>query len=438
MPMSTLFSGEKAFKHIEKLAVEIGPRQGGYKEDWLAAEYIESEFKELGLKTWRQEFEIKTGHTTAQKLEILEPYTETVECEGMSMLGVSGPEGIDGELIRIETTDEEYLTPEIEGKIVITDAVKRKNLELIAKRKPLGFIFIERHPRMLIKHFWGNFPQGKDYGNFPSVRVSFESGLRLLKKDAKRARIVVEAERDTKKTQNIIAELPGSTRPDEVIVVGGHYDSVPGVRGASDNAGGTAMTLELARVFKEKGSKRTLRFVAWGSEEIGMDGSNLYTKKLKEDDKTAKEKDEEAKTELDRHRLCVNLDVHGAMIGTNAAMILGTPMLSNSVKLLSRETGTVFDVKEGVYSSDGTPLSAVGIPSVSFSRRSGIDIMMHSVEDTIEYLSPDALELQGIFIEGWMTRYVSEAAAFPFEREIPKKLRDEIKKYYEDWNEKLP
>jgi len=66
---------------------------------------------------------------------------------------------------------------------------------------------------MLIKHFWGNFPQGKDYGNFPSVRVSFESGLRLLKKDAKRARIVVEAERDTKKTQNIIAELPGSTRP---------------------------------------------------------------------------------------------------------------------------------------------------------------------------------------------------------------------------------
>jgi len=436
--MSTLFSGEKAFKHIEKLAVEIGPRQGGYKEDWLAAEYIESEFKELGLKTWRQEFEIKTGHTTAQKLEILEPYTETVECEGMSMLGVSGPEGIDGELIRIETTDEEYLTPEIEGKIVITDAVKRKNLELIAKRKPLGFIFIERHPRMLIKHFWGNFPQGKDYGNFPSVRVSFESGLRLLKKDAKRARIVVEAERDTKKTQNIIAELPGSTRPDEVIVVGGHYDSVPGVRGASDNAGGTAMTLELARVFKEKGSKRTLRFVAWGSEEMGLDGSNLYAKKLKEDDKTAKEKDEEAKTELDRHRLCVNLDVHGAMIGTNAAMILGTPMLSNSVKLLSRETGTVFDVKEGVYSSDGTPLSAVGIPSVSFSRRSGIDIMMHSVEDTIEYLSPDALELQGIFIEGWMTRYVSEAAAFPFEREIPKKLRDEIKKYYEDWNEKLP
>jgi len=436
--MPTLFSGEKAFKHIEKLAVEIGPRQGGYDEDRLAADYIESEFKKLGLKTWRQGFEIKTGRTTAQRLEILEPYTEAVECEGMSMIGVTGPEGVEGELIRIETTDEEYLSPEIEGKIVVTNAVKRKNLELIAKLKPLGFIIVERTPRVPTKHFWGNFPQGKDYGNFPSVRVSFEDGLRLLKKGARRARIVVEAERDTKKTQNVIAELQGSTRPDEIVVVGGHYDSVPGVRGASDNAGGTAMTMELARVFREKGSKRTFRFVAWGSEEMGLDGSNLYAKKLKEADEAAKEKYEDAETELERHRLCVNLDVQGSMIGTNAAMILGNPMLTNSVKLLSREIGTVFDVKEGVYSSDGTPLSAVGIPSVSFSRRSGIDVMMHSVEDTIEYLSPDALELQGRFIEEWMTRYVSDAAAFPFEREVPEKLRDEIIKYYENWNEKMP
>jgi len=165
--MSTSFSGEKAFKHIEKLAVEIGPRQGGYKEDQLAAEYIESEFKKLGLKTWRQEFEIKTGHTTAQRLDILEPYTEAVECEGMSMIGATGPEGVEGELIRIETTDEEYITPDIGDKIVVTEALKWKNIELIAKRKPMGFIFIERYPRTMTKHFWGNFPQARTTGTSP-------------------------------------------------------------------------------------------------------------------------------------------------------------------------------------------------------------------------------------------------------------------------------
>lgn len=436
--MKTLFDGGKAFKHIEKLAVDIGARPGGSPEDKRAAEYIKGYFEGLGLDVSLQEFEIETGYCTNQSLEITAPYKASVPCSGLSMIGKTGPEGIEGELIHIETTDEEYLTPEITGKIVITNRLQRKNLDLVKKLKPLGFIFIEAYPRVLPKHFWGNYPQNKDYGNYPSLRISFEDGLKLLKKGATKARIVVEAERGKKKTQTIIAELKGSTHPDEIVLVGGHYDTVPNVRGASDNAGGTSIAMELARVFKEKGSKRTLRFIAWGSEEMGLDGSNLYAKKLKEENKKAKEADKDAKTELDMVKLSVNLDVHGAMIGTNVASILGPPMLTHSIKLLSKEQGTVFDVKESVYSSDGTPLSAIGVPSASFSRKSGIDIMMHSVEDVIEYLSPDALALHGEFVETWMTRYVSEAAAFPFEKEIPDKLMKEIKDYYKAWKSPLP
>ena len=436
--MKTLFDGEKAFKHIEKLAVEIGARPGGSPEDQLAAKYIKEYFEGLGLAVSTQEFSIKTGYVVNQSLEIVKPYKESVTCEGLSLIGNTGPEGVTGELVHIETTDEEYLTPNITGKIVVTSRIKRKNIEKIAALKPLGFIFIENYPRVLPKHFWGNYPQDREYGNFPSVRIGFEDGLKLLKNNATHAKIVVQSEKVERKTQNIIAELKGITRPDEIIIVGGHYDTVPNVRGASDNAGGTSITMELARVFKEKGSKRTIRFIAWGSEEMGLDGSNRYAKKLKEDDKKAKENDKEAKTELDKTLLSVNLDVHGALIGTNAASILGPTILTDSVKLLSKETGTVFDVKETVYSSDGTPLSAVGVPSASFSRRSGIDIMMHSVEDVIEYLSPKALETQGKFIETWMTRYVTEAAAFPFEKEIPEKLRKEIEGYYREWKEPLP
>ncbi len=61
--MKTLFDGEKAFKHIEKLAVEIGARPGGSTEDQLAAKYIKKYFEKLGLETSIQEFEIKTGYT---------------------------------------------------------------------------------------------------------------------------------------------------------------------------------------------------------------------------------------------------------------------------------------------------------------------------------------------------------------------------------------
>lgn len=436
--MSNLFNGEKAFKHIEKLAVDIGPRPGGTERDREAANYIQSYFELLGLDVSTQDFEINTGHTVNQSLEIVEPYNVTIPCEGMSLLGETGPKGITGEIIHIETTDEEYLTPEITGKIVLTNGIKRKNLERISELEPLGFIFIENYPKTLHKHFWGNFPRDKDYGNFPSVRIRFEEGLNLLKKGARKAKIVVETERSTEKTKNIIAELKGTTHPDEIVLVGGHYDTVPDVSGASDNAGGTAITLELARVFSEKGSKRTLRFIAWGSEEMGLDGSNLYAKKLKKGDKESKEKDAEKKTQLDNTLLAVNLDVHGAILGTNVSSVLGNTILTNSLKLLSKETGTVYDVKETVYSSDGTPLSAVGIPSVSFSRKSGIDIMMHSEEDIIDYLSPKALEIQGKYIETWMTRYITEAAAFPFDKEIPEKLREEIEKYYKEWNEPLP
>ncbi|MFN3196924.1 MAG: M20/M25/M40 family metallo-hydrolase [Bradymonadia bacterium] len=66
---------------------------------------------------------------------------------------------------------------------------------------------------------------------------------------------------------NIDATLKGTKKPKEVIVVGGHYDTVPGTPGADDNATGTAAMLELARRLKEKQPERTIRFVAFVNEE---------------------------------------------------------------------------------------------------------------------------------------------------------------------------
>ncbi|MBE9039910.1 M28 family peptidase [Oscillatoriales cyanobacterium LEGE 11467] len=66
---------------------------------------------------------------------------------------------------------------------------------------------------------------------------------------------------------NIEAEKRGTQKPDEIIVIGGHYDSVMDCPGANDNATGTAATLELARIFASKLTDRTLRFVAFTNEE---------------------------------------------------------------------------------------------------------------------------------------------------------------------------
>ena len=63
---------------------------------------------------------------------------------------------------------------------------------------------------------------------------------------------------------NLEVRVEGRDRPDEIVIVGGHYDSVLGSPGANDNATGVAAMLELARAFAGKPTARTLRFVAFG------------------------------------------------------------------------------------------------------------------------------------------------------------------------------
>lgn len=66
---------------------------------------------------------------------------------------------------------------------------------------------------------------------------------------------------------NLVATVPGTTHPSEVVVIGAHYDSVRDTPGADDNASGTAAVLELARAFAQRPQPRTLRFVLFGNEE---------------------------------------------------------------------------------------------------------------------------------------------------------------------------
>jgi len=66
---------------------------------------------------------------------------------------------------------------------------------------------------------------------------------------------------------NVAAEVRGASKPEEIVVVGAHYDSVSGSPGANDNGSGVAATLALARRFAKSSPSRTLRFVAFVDEE---------------------------------------------------------------------------------------------------------------------------------------------------------------------------
>jgi len=90
-----------------------------------------------------------------------------------------------------------------------------------------------------------------------------ESTLRDLHDNAQR----IEYEVHNITCANIEAERPGTTHPDEIVIIGAHYDSAPGTPGANDNGSGVAALLELARRFSDASPKRTLRFVCFVNEE---------------------------------------------------------------------------------------------------------------------------------------------------------------------------
>ncbi len=81
-------------------------------------------------------------------------------------------------------------------------------------------------------------------------------------------------------TYNTIAEIPGTEKPEEVVIVSGHLDSWngPGSQGCTDNGTGSSVTIEAARILMAVGAKptRTIRFILWTGEEQGLLGSRAY------------------------------------------------------------------------------------------------------------------------------------------------------------------
>lgn len=92
----------------------------------------------------------------------------------------------------------------------------------------------------------------------------------------------IKVEWDTDKTDafNVIAEIPGSTKPNELVMVGGHFDSWHMATGATDNAVGSAVAMEVMRILKSLNLKmdRTVRMALWSGEEEGELGSAAYVK----------------------------------------------------------------------------------------------------------------------------------------------------------------
>ena len=121
--------------------------------------------------------------------------------------------------------------------------------------------------------------------SIPQIVIPAEQYGRMARMLAKNLPVTIEA--DIKNTYvpnppmfNVVAEIPGTDKPDEVVMLGAHFDSWHASTGATDNAAGSAAMMEAMRLLKQSGVKlrRTVRIGLWTGEEQGLIGSREYVK----------------------------------------------------------------------------------------------------------------------------------------------------------------
>ncbi|CAN5492676.1 hypothetical protein BH23ACI1_BH23ACI1_27670 [soil metagenome] len=125
-------------------------------------------------------------------------------------------------------------------------------------------------------------PDATDLG-LPQIIIAIEHYGRIARTLEREMPVTIEANivntfHDDTSSFNVIAEIPGTDKADEIVMLGAHFDSWHGGTGATDNAAGSAVMMEAMRILKQSGVplRRTVRIGLWGGEEQGLLGSRAY------------------------------------------------------------------------------------------------------------------------------------------------------------------
>jgi Zn-dependent M28 family amino/carboxypeptidase len=403
------------------MADEIGSRFAGTESERLAQEYMVKKLKEYGYDNARAETFTYYGWTRGDvALEMLEPQTRKFPTIALAL----SPGGIvEADVIDLGTgSPEEFeaVDPaDVDGKIVLCSSATSPKGRRVHRRTKygyaveygaIGFIFMNHNPGQLPPT--GSLrPSYRMQAEIPGVGVSLETGslmLRLAKGKNLKIRIV-----DGSKvvpdsiSANIIADLPGGSKPDEWIVIGGHYDGHDIAHGAMDNLSGTTVTMELARIFKKyQGSlDRSVRFVCFGCEEIGVTGSTCYV--------------ESHVNEMKDVALMINMELGGLANkdGTNHAAftVFQPPELTEMLEKFSEEIGYKMTVSEGTSAaSDHWPFFMQGIPTIAMGAEPSPQMLVvgrgwgHTTADMMDKVDNRNLQEGAMIIARLLLRLVNE------------------------------
>jgi len=385
-----------AMAFLETLTDTVGGRVTGSPQNRAASELILAALKKAGYDNARfEEYPMESRWTRGSASGRITSPLESVRPIVVGSYGwVPGTAGeIEATLVDLGSpaTSDAPLPQGVKGAAVLVDPRKVGVDPSFVMRAVLArrlaeagaaalLIPSDKPHRMVYTSAFGFYPGAP----LPVISVAKEDSLlrrRLLASRRGPVRLALDVRNafDTSPYQerNVVADLPGTT-PDEVVLIGAHFDSWDPAQGANDDGSGVAAVLEAARILKSLGvrPKRTIRFAFFSGEEEACLGSRAYVK--------AHEK------ELDRLRAVLIMD-EGAQaprgVQVHGRSDLETPMKA----LLSRlgSFGASAVSLEASFDQDHAPFLAVGVPAMTLWVDEGeYDVHHHAVTDTLDKIDP--------------------------------------------------
>ena len=401
--IKSALAGTHAYDITESLTTEIGPRVGGSPQEALAREWAVAKFKEIGLQNVRIEpFTMPYWERGIETASIVSPFPQPLYITSLGGSVATSPEGVEAELAYFPTFEDLKNAPEggLDGKIVFisgrmkkapdgagygpANQKRRQGATEAAKRGAIAVVIRS---------------VGTDSHRFPHTgMMRYADGVKKIPIAALSAPDADQLERTLNRGENVtlkmtltpkwlgerqsgnvIGEILGSEKPDEIILVSGHLDSWDLGTGAVDDGAGIGVSAGAAQVIIESGlkPKRTLRVVAFGAEEVGLLGGFAYVKAHKD-------------TDLDNHVLATESDF-GA--GPAYEIKSGVKSGEDVIKAMGKAMGLPFSAMPTNGGPDIGPMSRQGVPTMRWQQE-GTDYfdLHHTPDDTFDKIDKDEIQ----------------------------------------------
>ena len=328
--------------------VGFGARVSGSQNLELAAQYLQSEYRKIGASANVQTFSFERLRDLGSSITVNDKRLEADTLYSAGFTDVEAP------AVRIPNfgSRADYNKLDLKSRIAI---VKRGGITFLEKARAaqqagaIAVVIVNSVPGRLSANLLGEF-------SIPVLAISGADGTPLLEQKNLRLRLRSNVQNAVVAGKNVVAKFSNQAPK---LILGAHFDSVPGSPGANDNASGTAAILEIARRLPPSVAQQ-IWFVSFDAEEDGLVGSAAFVQQL-------------PNSTLSSLKAMLNFDMVAV---NNNLSVGGSSELVSLIRGINPSIGQFTDFA----GSDHASFYAAGVPSVFFWR--GFEPNYHQPSDS--------------------------------------------------------